>query len=57
MLQPCYYSDNYFSLRPSEKKTVTLEYDPADLGGEAPLLIMEGWNMDTVTYPLINSVK
>lgn len=57
LLQPCFYSDNYFSLRPSEKKTVTLEYDPADLCGENPVLIMEGWNMDTVTYPLTVSGK
>ena len=47
LVQPCTYSDDYFSLGPHETKTVTLRYDPADLNGQQPQLIVEGWNLHT----------
>ncbi len=45
LVQPTEYSDDYFSLLPHETKTVTLTYDPSDLGGEPAKLSVEGWNM------------
>lgn len=42
---PVYYSDNYISLLPGESKTVTVEAAASDLGGEAPLLAVDGWNV------------
>ena len=42
---PVFYSDNYLSLLPGESKTLTVEAAVADLGGEAPLLAVDGWNV------------
>jgi hypothetical protein len=42
---PVFYSDNYLSLLPGERKTVTIEAAAADLGGEPPLLAVDGWNV------------
>ena len=41
---PVFYSDNYVSLLPGEAKTIRIEADKADLGGEKPLLALDGWN-------------
>jgi len=45
MVLPVYWEDNYFSLLPKEKRTIAVEFDPADLNGELPLLVMDGWNI------------
>jgi len=42
---PVFYSDNYLSLMPGDAKTLTIEADAADLEGEAPLLVLDGWNV------------
>lgn len=42
---PVFYSDNYVSLLPGEGKTLTVEAQTSDLGGEAPLLALDGWNV------------
>ncbi len=42
---PVFYSDNYFGLLPGEAKIVTLEFGEASLAGEAPRIIVEGWNI------------
>jgi hypothetical protein len=42
---PVFYSDNYLSLLPGESKTLTVEAAVADLGGETPLLAVDGWNV------------
>lgn len=42
---PVFYSDNYVSLLPGASKTLTVEAASADLGGEAPLLALDGWNV------------
>jgi hypothetical protein len=44
---PAFYSDNYFSLLPGENRTVSVEFAAANLAGEAPKLIAEGWNIPT----------
>lgn len=41
---PAFYSDNYFSLMPGERKTVTVEFNPKYLKGGRPLFALSGWN-------------
>jgi exo-1,4-beta-D-glucosaminidase len=43
---PIFWSDNYFSLLPGEKKSVTAGFDFALLQGAASELIVEGWNVE-----------
>ena len=43
---PVYYSDNYVSMIPQEAKTLTIEAATADLQGQKPLLVLDGWNVD-----------
>jgi exo-1,4-beta-D-glucosaminidase len=43
---PVFWSDNYFSLLPGEKKAVTARFDSASLHGAAPELVVEGWNVE-----------
>ena len=45
---PVFYSDNYLSLLPGESRTLTVEAGVADLGGEVPLLAVDGWNVTVV---------
>jgi hypothetical protein len=45
---PVYYSDNYISLTPHETKTLTVEAAQADLKGDKPLLVFDGWNIGVV---------
>jgi exo-1,4-beta-D-glucosaminidase len=45
MVLPVYWEDNYFSLLPKEKKTVAVEFNPADLNDEMPVLVIDGWNI------------
>ena len=42
---PVYYSDNYISLVPNETRTITIEAAVADLKGESPQLVLDGWNI------------
>jgi hypothetical protein len=48
---PVFYSDNYISLVPGERKMVTIEAALADLGGESPVLAVDGWNVALVPVP------
>ena len=43
---PVFYSDNYLSLVPGESRTVTIEAATKDLGGDAPLVAVDGYNVD-----------
>ena len=43
---PILWSDNYFSLLPGEKKTVTARFDLSSLDGAAPELVVDGWNVE-----------
>src|SRR6266446_3486332 len=45
-LTPILWSDNYFSLLPGEKKSVTAKFDSAALRGAAAELVVEGWNVE-----------
>jgi len=42
---PVFYSDNYLSLLPGERKTLTVEAAAGDLDGDAPTLAVDGWNV------------
>jgi exo-1,4-beta-D-glucosaminidase len=43
---PVLWSDNYFSLLPGEKRTVTAGFNSAALDGASPELVVEGWNVE-----------
>ena len=42
---PVFYSDNYLCLLPGESRSFTAEAAVADLGGEVPMLAVDGWNV------------
>jgi hypothetical protein len=42
---PVYYSDNYISLVPGESRTITIEAAEADLKGDPPQIVVDGWNI------------
>jgi exo-1,4-beta-D-glucosaminidase len=42
---PILWEDNYFSLLPGEKREVTATYAHEELGGAAPVVHVEGWNV------------
>ena len=42
---PAIYSDNYVSLMPGERRTLTTELANADTRGEAPRIVVEGFNI------------
>lgn len=48
---PVFYSDNYLSLLPGDRKALAIEAAVADLGGEAPLLAVDGWNVTVEPAP------
>ena len=43
---PVFWSDNYFSLLPGERKSVTVRFDSSSLAGSAPELVVDGWNLE-----------
>jgi hypothetical protein len=48
---PVFYSDNYVSLLPGERKALTVEAAVSDLGGEPALLAVDGWNVTVDPKP------
>ena len=50
---PVFYSDNYISLAPGESRTVTIDAALADLKGDVPLVVLDGWNVDVT--PVTNA--
>jgi hypothetical protein len=48
---PAFYSDNYLSLAPGERKTLTIEAAQSDLQGEPPLIAVDGWNVTVTNTP------
>lgn len=47
---PSYWSDNYFSLAPGEKKIVRFRCDPKDAPHRSKLML-EGWNVQPASLP------
>lgn len=50
-IRPSFYTDNFFSLMPGEKKTVTIETAKEKLS-EGVALVLKGWNTSTQEYKL-----
>jgi hypothetical protein len=42
---PVIFSDNFVSLMPGEKRTITMELEDADTQGEKPDVAIEGFNI------------
>ena len=43
---PIFYGDNYFSLLPGEKKTVNIRWKDVDTRGQAPKVVVSGYNVE-----------
>jgi mannosylglycoprotein endo-beta-mannosidase len=52
-----FYSDNYLSISPGGETAVTIDYPVKSLRGENPVLIVEGWNLKTLSIPLVADGK
>lgn len=44
---PVYYDDNYVSLLPGESRTIRIDADAANLHGDDPEVVVDGWNVTT----------
>ena len=42
---PILWEDNYFTLFPGEKRDVAARYSVESLGGAAPVVVVDGWNV------------
>jgi exo-1,4-beta-D-glucosaminidase len=49
LVTPVFWEDNYFSLLPKEKRRLKVQFDAKDLGGEKPVLKIDGWNINPLT--------
>jgi exo-1,4-beta-D-glucosaminidase len=49
---PIFWSDNYFSLLPGEKRSLRAHYDDAALAGTEPVLEVEGYNIVPGSVPV-----
>jgi len=49
---PIFWSDNYISLLPGEKRSLRARYDDAALGRKEPVLEVEGYNIETGSVPV-----
>jgi hypothetical protein len=47
---PALYADNYVSLMPGERRTITTEVSRADARGERPRMVVDGFNSGEVVY-------
>jgi exo-1,4-beta-D-glucosaminidase len=45
LVLPVFWEDNYFSLMPGEKRKIAVEFNESDLGGEKPVLVVGGYNV------------
>ncbi len=50
---PVFYSENYIWLDPGESRTITIDAALADLKGDVPLVVVDGWNVDVT--PVTNA--
>ncbi len=46
---PVYYSDNYFSLLPGERRSVSIECARDDLKRQSPEIAVDGWNVTSAS--------
>jgi exo-1,4-beta-D-glucosaminidase len=54
---PVFWNDNYFSLLPGEKRTITGYCHTKDLGGQRPKITFNGWNIENRGEKRISSLK
>ena len=47
---PALFSDNYVTLMPGERRTITTELENADTRAEKPRILIEGFNTGEVVY-------
>ena len=52
---PITYDDNYVTVFPGEKRTVTASFNKALLGNALPALRVEGYNVASKTYSLVST--
>jgi exo-1,4-beta-D-glucosaminidase len=48
-ITPIFWDDNYFSLLPGEKRTVTAKFERPTAGAPRPALVIDGWNVAQTT--------
>jgi exo-1,4-beta-D-glucosaminidase len=48
---PVLWEDNYFSLLPGESRVLMVTYNPRDLHGGTPRVVVTGWNVRRTTAP------
>jgi|SRR5580693_5895071 mannosylglycoprotein endo-beta-mannosidase len=53
---PIFYSDNYISLLPGESSTVSIAAATKDLKGDAPLIEVDGYNVDVKPVDRVVSI-
>ncbi len=46
---PALWDDNYFSLLPGERRSLRVQYSAQSLGGHAPAIKLDGWNVKPAT--------
>lgn len=51
---PVMWEDNYISLLPGEKRVLEVDFDLKDLGGDRPLLKVDGWNINSFEQEILN---
>jgi len=47
---PVFYSDNYVSLVPNEDRTITIDVAEADLKGDLPMILVDGFNITGASF-------
>jgi exo-1,4-beta-D-glucosaminidase len=52
---PIFWSDNYVSILPKEKRELTATFDAKELDGKIPVLEVDGWNIVPGAVPLAAS--
>ena len=43
---PTFWEDNYLSVMPGRKRTVTGRFYTSDLAGTDPVVVVDGWNVE-----------
>ena len=54
-LLPAFWEAKYFSLLPNESREISVEFDKADLKGNFPYLMLEGWNIEPIEISVNNN--
>jgi mannosylglycoprotein endo-beta-mannosidase len=52
-IKPVYYTDNFFSILPGERKMITIEIPPNQFPGKKIKLVLDGWNVVTTKKSIL----